>query len=726
MNRYRPASTLLALLALVGCGGKGSSSDSNPLPSGVTQQGVTLYPGTGTPGTAAAQDLLTAGLGSQGLSSSTAPGYVNPLAPTALELRQNAIYAAYHGVIDTSAGGGYGTLYGPNVDINGVAGSGTGFIPGREYIGSIDDGSGNKRVTVAVQIPDSFSTSAPCMVLGPSSGSRGVYGAIATSGEWGLKHGCAVALVDAGKGVGLYDMMDDTVNQIDGTRATRTAAGILNFFAPVLTDAARSAYNALFPNRLALKQAHSQLNPEKDWGNDTLAAANYAFWALNDRYGTVNQTPTFTATNTVVIAGSISNGGAAVLRAAESDSAGLIRGVVAGEPVIELPTSGGYGITFNAAPVAVFGRRLIDYTTYANLYQPCAALAPAAALTETSAFNAFAGANLVAAATNRCASLAQKGLVVGGTVTLQAQDALSRLQNYGWTTDHDTLHNAYYGFGNAPILSAMYPMMYARASVTDNLCNTSFAQVDPVAGTVVAVDPTLKADSFAVSNGTPNGIPASVVYNNASGGGGVVWKLAVSPSTQSADFGLDEALCQRALVTGLDQNGNALSTTATSTRPTAAQSAAVQSGVAETQVTGNLHGKPTLIVAGRSDALIPVNNGARAYAAYNRLVEGSSTQLAYIEVMNAQHFDAFNALSGFDTRFVPLHLYFVRAMDTMYARLKSATGSLPPSQVVRTTPRGGAPGQAPTITAGSVPAPVLSPAVGDQIGFSGTSITVPN
>ena len=80
---------------------------------------------------------------------------------------------------------------------------------------------------MAVQIPDSFNPAAPCIVLGPSSGSRGVYGAIATASEWGLKRGCAVALTDAGKGVGLYDLTDDTVNRIDGTRATRAAAGML-------------------------------------------------------------------------------------------------------------------------------------------------------------------------------------------------------------------------------------------------------------------------------------------------------------------------------------------------------------------------------------------------------------------------------------------------------------------------------------------------------------------
>ena len=81
-------------------------------------------------------------------------------------------------------------------------------------------------------------------------------------------------------------------------------------------------------------------------------------------------------------------------------------------------------------------------------------------------------------------------------------------------------------------------------------------------------------------------------------------------------------------------------------------------------------------------------------------------------------------LSGFDTRFVPLHPYFNQAMDAMYAYLKSGT-ALPPSQVVRTTPRGGAPGLAPAITAANVPAFSAAPAAGNQIGFAGSSLAVP-
>ena len=159
--------------------------------------------------------------------------------------------------------------------------------------------------------------------------------------------------------------------------------------------------------------------------------------------------------------------------------------------------------------------------------------------------------------------------------------------------------------------------------------------------------------------------------------------------------------------------------------PTAAQSAAVRAGIAEVVVNGNLSGKPTIIVAGRSDALVPVNNNARAYTAYSRVVEGTASKLSYIEVTNAQHFDTFLPFSGFDTRFVPLHPYFNQAMDAMYANLKNGT-ALPPSQVVRTTVRGGTPGAAPAITAANVPPLSAAPAAGDRIGFTGTAISVPN
>ena len=719
---WHAAAAACTLFALAACGGGDGDFESNDLPAGVTQHTVTVYsaatPASGT--TAATQDLLTGGLGRTGLGSATVPAYADPLNPTAIELRRNAIHSNYRAILDPSANGGYGTFYGPNVAADGTVGAGQGLIPGREYVGSLDDGTGRKRTVMAVLIPDAFNAAAPCVILGPSSGSRGVYGAIGTAGEWGLKRGCAVALTDAGKGMGLHDLGDDTVNKVDGTRATRTAAGALTQFAAAITDTARAAYNAAAPNRLALKQAQSQQNPEKDWGSDTLVAARYAFWALNDRYGTLAEPVPYKTGNTLVIAGSVSNGGAAVLRAAELDDTGLVDGVVAGEPVTQMPTQTGYGVAFAGAAVAGYGRSLADFVTVGNLYQPCAALSAPAAMAELSFFNYIPTFALTARAVARCDGLASKGLVTGADTAARSLDALNRLRAAGWTAEHDRMHNAHYGFGNGPILAAMYPWAYGRFAVDANVCSTSFAAVDAL-GAPAPIGAAVKAQSFATGNGTANGTPASVVHDN-SVGGARVWTLAVSPSTGVADFGLDNAICQRALVTGTNPvTGTAL--TASST-PTLAQSQAVQAGIAEVRVNANLRGKPTIVVAGRSDALIPVNDNARAYVAFNRTIEPNATQLRYIEVTNAQHFDAFNSLSGWDTRFVPLHVYWNRAMDAMYARLTAGT-ALPPSQVVRATPRGGVPGLAPALSAANVPPIAATAAAADAIGFSGTSIAVP-
>lgn len=715
----RWALTVLAGAALAACGG---GSAFNDLPRGIKEVGTTVYPATtvGSGSTAATQDLLTGGLGKSGLGAAT-PAYADPLNPTAAELRRNALYSNYRGILDPSANGGYGRLYGPNVTAEGQVTTSEGLIPGRESVAVLDDGTGRKQTVIAVLVPDSFNPGNPCIVLGPSSGSRGVYGAIGTAGEWGLKKGCAVALTDAGKGVGLHNLADDTVNKIDGTRATRTAAGMLSFFAANLSDAARAAYNAAFPNRIAIKHAHSQQNPEKDWGQDTLAAGRYALYVLNARYGTAANPLPFTRSNTLVIAGSASNGGAASLRAAEQDDEGLIDGVVASEPVTEMPTKTGYGIQFGGTAVAGYGRTLAEYTTYGNIYQPCAALAPAAALTESSLYNYIGFANMTARANARCDGLAAKGLVSGATMNDRATDALNKLRAFGWTAENDSMHNAHYGLGNGPILSAMYTMAYGRFAVSDNLCHTSFAAANGT-GDVVAAASAALAQSFATANGTANGTPATVVYNDSLGGG-KAWQFAVSPSTGVADFGLDNALCQYALASGLDPVSGAALTAASS--PTKAQSDAVRAGVAEVLHSANLRGKPAIIVAGRSDALVPVNNNARAYTALNRVVEGGSSRLRYIEVLNGQHFDAFLPFSGFDTRFVPLHPYFNQAMDAMYAYLKSGT-ALPASQVVRTTPRGGTPGAAPALTTANVPPFVSAPALTNQIGFAGSSLNVPN
>jgi hydroxybutyrate-dimer hydrolase len=64
-------------------------------------------------------------------------------------------------------------------------------------------------------------------------------------------------------------------------------------------------------------------------------------------------------------------------------------------------------------------------------------------------------------------------------------------------------------------------------------------------------------------------------------------------------------------------------------------------------------------------------------------------------------------------------------MNLMYEHLRNGA-PLPPSQVVRTIPRGGATSPAPAITPANVPPIVQSPAANDRIEFSGRTLHVPD
>lgn len=636
-------------------------------------------------------DLLTAGLGATGLAGAL-PAYADPLNPTPAELRRNAIYANYRAIQDISSAAGYGRLYGPNVDANGTPTTGEGKIAGSEFIAYADDGSGNKNVTLMVQIPASFDANNPCIITGASSGSRGVYGAIGTSGEWGLKNKCAVAYSDKGSGTGLYTFDDDSVNLQNGVRATRTAAGKNSNFTPILGDADRAAFAAGKPGRIAFKHAHSQQNPEKDWGNHTLQAVEFAFYILNEQYGRYARDNTrhvvrFTPTNTITIGSSISNGAASALLAAEQDTKGLIDGVAANEPQIQPRTATGYSIRQNGVPVAGQGKWLIDYSTYAALYQPCIAS--------------------TAAAPGRCTALVAKGLLTGADLAAQQEDARARLRAYGWLPDSDVLQASH--ALTTVLVAVTYANAYGRFSVTDQLCGFTFAPTDAT-GSPVPFTPAQRAASFA----TQNGIIGTPVYE-ASVGGPRAYNLGVSPSTNLADQSLDGFLCLRALATGIDPvNGNALTGTL------AEQSARVRSGAAEVLATGNLRGKPAIIAAGRSDTLMVVNFNSRAYLGLNALAEGPSSKLRYIEVLNANHFDAFTSV--FPQNIVPLHIYLFRALDAMMAHLRNPSVPLPPSQVVRTVTR---PDATTPMTVANVPPFVQAPAPGNLINVSGTTVDVP-
>ena len=709
------AAAALTVLVLGGCAS--SSEDVNTLPAGLSGAIVEkVYDGS-------TDDLLTAGLGKTGLMGA-APAYAVPATPTASELRRNAIYNNYRALVDYTAAGGMGVLYGPNIDLNGGDTLGEGKIAGREYIATSDDGTGRQNVTLMVQVPNSFDAKKPCIVTATSSGSRGVYGAIGTAGEWGLKRGCAVAYTDKGSGNGLHDLTSGAVMARDGTMLNASTAAGKALFQSAAAASDVAAFNTATPNRVAYKHAHSQQNPEKAWGTNTLDAVRLAFYVLNERYGTATaadpskKTRTILPANTIVIASSVSNGGGAALAAAEQDTEGLIDGVAVSEPNAQPGANTGLTIQQGAANVATHSKPLIDYFTYANVYQPCAAL------------SASTGNPLTLLSTlpaqNRCSALAARGLLRATTLAAQADEALAKLNRYGWQAESNFFHQTHYRYATNSIV-VTYINTYGRFSVTDNVCGFSMANTAAAAsgsiaiGDVIAQAPATQAGLFASGNGVPPTGGVNLVYN-PSVGGAKLDLLAVSPTSGTADFALDGALCMRSLVTGKDE-----ATGATLTGTLKAQSDRVIAGINEVQLTAKLRSKPTIIVAGRSDTLLPVNHTARAYFGKNQLSDtaADAAKVRYIEVTNAQHFDtfiAFGAAFGYDTRTVPLHPYLNQALNAMWSHLTTGA-ALPVSQVVRTTTRATG---ATALTAANVPAIATAPAAGDQIVMTGLTLKVPD
>lgn len=680
------------LLAACGSGSDGPRLNSKPTWLGSISS--VEYDGT-------SDDLLTAGLGASGLQSASAPGFVDSSAPTAAELRRLAIYTNYRALADMSSNGGYGRFYGPNIDLDGKDTLGEGKIPGTEYIAYVDDGSGEENVTVMLQLPDSFDPAAPCLVAAPSSGSRGVYGAIGTTGEWALKRGCAVAYTDKGTGNGAHELDSDTVTLRDGRLASAAAAGTDAQFKAKLSAGELAAYTASFPHRYAYKHAHSGRNPEKDWGYYTLRSIEFAFYVLNEKYGTAVASSSLKKkvlfpSNTTVIASSVSNGGGAVLAAANEDVDGLIDAVVVSEPQINLKMPSGVSVTQGGTSFGNIGRPLYDYITFANLYEPCAAIAP------SNADSPYVALINTTRAANRCTALRNAGLIAGTSTDELAEAAKIKLRDFGWLPDSDLLHASHYAFSVAPAVAVTYANAYRRASVKDNLCGFSMGTTDAATGApaAAAASPMLKI--FSVGNGVPptNGI--NLIANDALNGP-INDPLAVSLSTGLADYDYDGAKCLRDLLAD----------------------ATLTAGLDAVLKAADLHGKPAIVVHGRSDTLVPVNQTSRPYLGANKLAEGSRSQLHYIEVTNAQHFEAFLPLPGYDTRLIPLHVYGLQALNMMWAHLKSGA-ALPASQVVHTVPRGGTPGAAPALEASNVPPIQLSPAAADAIAVQAGAVTIPD
>jgi len=605
-----------------------------------------------------------------GLAAKPAP-YADPLHPTAAELRRATM------AIRPDPASGWGRLFGPTIDVaTGQPYPDGGRVAGEEYLAYTHGPEGAKSA-VLLQVPAKLSRARRCILAVPQAGSFGPYHDISTTGFWGLQHGCAVVYSDKGHGTGAHDLESDTVTLIDGTTAKAAEAGALSHFTAPLPPKARAAFLARWPHRIAFKAAHSRLNPESQWGEDVLRAIRYAFWQLNARDG-----GGWTSDNTLVIVSGNSNGGGATLYAGEKDHEGLIDGLVAGEPQVQVRGDPEVRVLRGDKVRANGARTLLDYFTFANLYEPCAVLAmPDAPWAER-----------VIRAADRCASLKQAGLLDAGDLAGQAREAQDRLLAYGFDPETAVLNAAGYLIG-PDATAAKYASDHGRFGVERRICGYSYASVD-AEGRPRAAPPAELAEIFAkASGGAPTG--SIDLINDNDPRGPRRNDLSISPSTGRKDYNLDGARCLRELAVGASADAHR-----------------VQAGIAAFLADGNLHGKPAIIVHGRADNRVPPAFSSRPYLAANSLREGGASRLRYMEVENAEHFGF--AMPGFDTRFVPLAYYNLRALDLVWDTLTSGA-PMPDSQIVRTRPRGGAPGAAPALTPDNIPPIAIVPRAADRI-----------
>src|SRR5690606_21384690 len=370
-------------------------------------------------------DLLTAGLGLDGLRAMMPPAFADPARPTAAELRRRAVWSNWRGIADLAPGGGYGELYGSLA-----------AVPGREFHAYATVPGATHPHRVMLQLPDAFDSGRRCVVVTASSGSRGIYGSIAVAGAWGLPKGCAVAYTDKGAGTDYFDLDAQTGAAPDGTLPAGVGAPLA--FVP---DAPADATGVAF------RHAHPKDNPEADWGRHVRQAAEFALQALDQALPSAGP---FTFDNTRVIAVGISNGGGAVLRAAELEGDWL-DAVVAGEPNVYAGDASG-------------ARSLYDYTTQAALLMPCAQLhlqdLPQPPLT----------AQVAPLWAARCAALAAAGLVDGADTAAQAASAHERMLAAGWTDGALRAGVLSTGFDLWRAVAATYASAYGRYGVGEHPC----------------------------------------------------------------------------------------------------------------------------------------------------------------------------------------------------------------------------------------------------------------
>ena len=304
-------------------------------------------------------------------------------------------------------------------------------------------------------------------------------------------------------------------------------------------------------------------------------------------------------------------------------------------------------------------------------------------------------------------------MLSGTTQAEQAAEAQAIINAYGFLPEQNILQPSHW-FINVPQgISVTYANSYGRFSVLSNTCGYSFGATNGATNQPAPLDTAAEAIIFATGNGIPPTGGINLINNNAPGG-------PLLDRASTLDQNLDGALCLRALATGRD------AVTSERLRGKArSMHRRIEQGIRQIRASGDLQRKPAIFVTGRDDAILPPNHTSRAYYGLNQVREHGQGKLSYIEVLNAQHLDLLNGLAGFGfaERWIPLHHYFIQALDLMFDHLKNGT-PLPPSQVVRTTPRGTG---APDITeATNLPPISSSPDTGSLIIFDGEAVRIPD
>lgn len=550
-------------------------------------------------------ELLTAGLGLDALRATTAPAFANPAQPTADEARRRAIWSSWRGIADLTPGGGFGDVYGHLQ-----------AVPGREFSAYARVPGARHPHRVLVQVPDTFDAARRCLVVAASSGSRGIYGAISVAGSWGLTHGCAVAYTDKGTGSDYYDLDAKVGFQADGTPASQGALA----FAPVTPTGAHG---------IAFKHAHSGDNPEADWGQHLLQALQFGLQALDRAYP---ESAPFTPSTTRTLGVGVSNGGGAVLRAAEIDG-DWFDAMVAGEP----------NVSVAGAPP------LYDFVTQAALLMPCALLAledlPQPPLQ----------AKAAAAGSQRCALLKTAGRVQGDDTATQARSARQQLVDAGLSDGALRAGAFSTGFDLWRAIAVTYASAYGRYVADEHPCAYRFsaAAADGTPGPAAAA---LRASWWSEGSGIPPGSGVVLVDGNAA---------------RSPEDPLQGLNCLRALGQG-----------------DSADARRVRAGIAEATAKAPRRGLPIVVIHGMDDGLVPISMTSDRYVP---LARKAGAQIAYWRVDNAQHFDAVLAFPDYRKRYVPLLPYMFAAMDQVWDHLEDSARALPQDARIQPTPRAEAP-----------------------------------